>query len=129
MPTCSRSLFLKKMRSLSTIGLTATFSVLLLSACLPPPPGVHETLTISDQGEFSLNGVSVPREQLRSSLTAEQRRVKTLFAEIVASPRSDIEAVKYAVEALKTTQVRFAFIDEQIKNSGKSKTPGDPKPD
>jgi hypothetical protein len=88
---------------------------------------VHEVLKISDQGKFSLNGVSVPRDQLRSSLIEEQLRVRTLFAEIVASPHSDIEAVKYAVEALKAAQVRFAFIDEQIMNSGKKLSTEDSK--
>lgn len=94
-------------------------SLLALPACSPPPPGVHETLTISDQGEFMLNGRRVPKDRLRSAILAERERFPTLFAEIVASPRADIEAVKFAVEVLKASQVRFAFIDEKIMKPGK----------
>jgi len=107
---------------------TIALPFLLLSACVPPPPGIHEVLKISDQGKFSLNGVSVPREQLRSAVGVEQRRVPTLFAEIAASPRSDMEDVKYVVDTLKAAQVRFAFIDEKIMNAGKTQAMVDSKP-
>ena len=66
-----------------------------------------------------MNGIPVPREQLQAAITAERQRVTTLFAEIVASPRADIGAVKFAVEALRASQVRFAFVDEQIMRSSK----------
>jgi len=125
----NRSFVGEKRRSLKLIRQIGAMTPLLLSACLPPPPGVHEVLKISESGAYSLNGVSIPRTQLPGSISAEQLRVKTLFAEIVASPRADIEAVTYAVDALKAAQVRFAFIDEQIMNSGKVQGADGSKPD
>lgn len=114
---------------METRSLAVLTSMLWLVACTPPPPGVHEVLKISDQGAYTLNGVAVPKAQLATALTQEQGRVKALFAEIVASPHSDMAAVTYAVEALKAAQVRFAFIDEQIMNSGKQLPAGDVKDD
>lgn len=128
MPTCSCFLLSRKLSSLVPVSLMVTLSALVLSACVPPSPGVHEVLKISEQGGYTFNGVAIPREQLRETLAAERLREKKLYAEIVVSPRSDIEDVKFAVDALKATQVRFAFIDEQIMNSGKQKITGDSMP-
>ena len=109
----------------TSASLAVTLATLVLSACVPPSPGVHEILKISDEGGYSLNGLAIPREQLRDRLAAERLHVQTLYAEIIASPQSDIADVKYAVEALKATHVRFAFIDEKVMHPGKLGAAGD----
>lgn len=94
-----------------------------LAACSPPPPGVHEVLKISAQGEYTLNGVPVAKDQLHATLVAEQARVKDLFAEIVASPEAEMSAITFALDTLKSVNARIAFIDEAIMKGNAASTP------
>lgn len=81
---------------------------LILAGCMPQA-GVHEVLQISADGQYWLEGQAVSRQQLLSTLVEEQRRVPALQIELHPSPRADMEAVQFAVQAIRSAHAGLAF--------------------
>lgn len=81
---------------------------LMLAGCMPQA-GVHEVLQISADGQYQLAGQAVSRPQLLSTLVKEQRRIPALQVELRPSPRADMEAVQFAVHAIRSAQAGLAF--------------------
>jgi biopolymer transport protein ExbD len=83
-------------------------AAVVLSGCMPQA-GMHEVLQISEDGQYRLEGKTVPRPQLLSTLIEEQRRLRTLQVELRPSPRADMEAVRFAVQAIQSAHAGLAF--------------------
>lgn len=81
---------------------------LMLAGCMPQA-GVHEVLQISTDGQYRLEGRAVSRQQLLSTLIEEQQRVPALQVELRPSPRADMEAVQFAVHAIRSAHAGLAF--------------------
>ncbi len=89
--------------------LPASLSIALILAGCMPQAGVHEVLQISADGQYRLEGQVVSRQQLLSTLVEEQQRVPALQVELRPSPRADMEAVQFAVQAIRSAHASLAF--------------------
>lgn len=85
--------------------------VFVLSACSLPTPAAREVLQISANGQYTLQGQSVGREQLQDTLAQDRRRASTLLVELRPSPHAEMATVLYAVHAVESAHARLAFAD------------------
>ena len=97
------------MNAKSAYFLPAGLSMALMLAGCMPQAGVHEVLQISADGQYRLKGQSVSRPQLLSTLVEEQQRIPTLQVELRPSPRAEMEAVQFAVQAIRSAHAGLAF--------------------
>jgi hypothetical protein len=94
------------------LGLSSALCVFVLAGCGLPTPAVHAQLHVSESGGYELDAVPVPAQALAEVLRARHAQVPTLQVQVRASPRADIAAVRWAVQAAQQAQVRLAFADE-----------------
>ena len=97
------------MNAKAAIFLPAGLSMALILAGCMPQAGIHEVLQISADGQYRLEGQAVARPQLPSTLLEEQRRVQALQVELHISPRADMAAVQFAVQAIRSAHAGLAF--------------------
>lgn len=95
--------------------LLALLPLAMLAGCMPAP-GVHEILLISADGQYQLDGRIVAREQLAQMLTRERERLQDLQVEVRPSPRADLDAVKFSIQAVKSAQARLAFTHDESRS-------------
>ena len=84
------------------------------AACGPPPPGVRVLLRVPESGPMTLAERAMGPDELPAALAQARLQAPDLFVEVVASPRADAARITRAVEALKASGARFAFIDEAL---------------
>jgi biopolymer transport protein ExbD len=84
-------------------------AALMLGGCYAPSPVVHAALTITADGRYMLNGVSVPAAELSAAVAANSQRTSAVIVEIQASPQTDVAAITLATEAIKAAHSRVAF--------------------
>lgn len=67
-------------------------------------------LDVSDAGLYMLDGVAVPKEELKHAVRAKRPQVGTLLLHVAASPNASFEAVGHAMRAAQYAGAQVAFV-------------------
>jgi biopolymer transport protein ExbD len=82
----------------------------LLSGCYVPPPTAHAELQISATGSYTFNGHNVSGQELVARVEAAKQPGTDLVVQVESAPSARMDAVTFAVAALRAAHVRVAFV-------------------
>jgi biopolymer transport protein ExbD len=104
------------MRIMSRVTLQTLATVLVVAqmvACSQAESPTIVKLKISEQGEYSLDELPVPREALAAALGAKKQPPRTLLVQVLASPQAKSESVLYATKVARDSGAALAFVGNE----------------
>ena len=94
------------------IALGAVLAV-MLGACTPEPPMELVSLTISDSGEYAVDGVAVDKAHLAEALKAKQRPGQKLVVHLQPNSKASYDAVHAAMAACQQVGANVGMVGNE----------------
>jgi len=86
---------------------------LMLGACTPEPPMELVNLTISDSGEYAVDGVAIDKAHLAEVLKARQRPGQKLVVHLQPNPKASYDAVHAAMAACQQVGANVGMVGNE----------------